>query len=817
MSANPRQKSSLLKATVSFLQPLQAHFWADVSRKPSSLSFKGTPLTTLAQLYVLDSFADSHLGFLSSRNCKDSRANFNSKPLSPTLSVAEYVDEIRKRLDVHRQGMSEAPTEFISYIEGTENPPQPLIENTGGQDIPQHSAFLRVNQELQRPSVSTADATESVEDNDIPEDWQHNMQLNVDDHNMQHNYNNNMAFFQNWPLDVCNSIIHQDDNITTGQPESEVSSPNSGMSSFQEAALDSPLLAPPEGSMVNYGTAAMTPPASARQGQPFPEDFDDIIDWGGGASSQQNLNGDLESAVGSEVPPRGPPSLYLNPADLDALLPVNPTTHGCIDGSLFGPIDAEIDVTMQNLMDVVDALPASAIFELAWGTFRRGEIIDFLKALEPQQWITRELLNYFAAKLSRQGVHILDINCSDPTLLTAMPPPRLLIPCIYSNHWSLVEVHLASFSITHYDSLRQGNGDGSCSHCQNIVSGTTQVQWQFHHADCHQQNDSDDSGVFLLWFLHARAKGLDANRELPDKYRLTLAQVIVNDLKSPPRPDLKRPFDSVDGLDASSIEIEKQWADFSEDFKRCNLVDELRRVADVSINGSCIGVQRASRLLQLALNIASPLVFLSIKHSILHLRQHSGSPSPLFGEDLRGIYQGGVWYTEREEASMMSLRLTGWSVSEKIDQECGEGGKKGSVELTIQRMSDLLSRQVNSPPSDVKSKISNWRRRGLSWARLKMCVDEVNVLCFLPHNTNIFPAGSPIGPTEYRDLKVDEVTELGKIIRAVRPEFVLPRNDGFHRMFLRNNAPPVHFPIESWEDDHIKSLPLDSPQFSTAF
>ncbi|OJD11221.1 hypothetical protein AJ78_07968 [Emergomyces pasteurianus Ep9510] len=170
---------------------------------------------------------------------------------------------------------------------------------------------------------------------------------------------------------------------------------------------------------------------------------------------------------------------------------------------------------------------------------------------------------------------------------------------------------------------------------------------------------------------------------------------------------------AVDDLNANRIEIEKQWVEFSEGLKRHDILQELRRVADVSINGSYIGVERASRLLQLALNIASPLVFLSIKHSIIHLRKHSESAPPRFGEDLKGMYQCGVWYTEREESSAMSLRLISLSVSEKIDRECG---KKGSVELTIQRMSDELSCEDNAASGDIKNRIQNWRRRGLSWA-----------------------------------------------------------------------------------------------------
>ncbi|KKZ68640.1 hypothetical protein EMCG_05758 [[Emmonsia] crescens] len=167
------------------------------------------------------------------------------------------------------------------------------------------------------------------------------MQLNVDNHNMQHNYNNNMAFFQNWSLDICNSIIHQNDNITIRQSESKMSSLNFSISSFQEAALNSSLLTLSEDFMINYETAAMT------------------------SSASQNLNDDLESAVNSEMSSRDSSSLYLNSADLDTLLSVNLITHDCIDDSLFRSIDAEIDVIMQNLMNVIDALSASAIFELA--------------------------------------------------------------------------------------------------------------------------------------------------------------------------------------------------------------------------------------------------------------------------------------------------------------------------------------------------------------------------------------------------------------------------------------------------------------------
>ncbi|EER42749.1 predicted protein [Histoplasma capsulatum H143] len=349
-----------------------------------------------------------------------------------------------------------ASAEF--YASGIEFPPQLLNEDTMGQvDLP----ALRMNQKLLKS-------------------------LNIDISEWQNTINDNQLLIQ--VFDIHNLIIHCENNITA-ESESEVSSLSS--MALQESVLGSPLFVPSKllHSIINCGTAVTTPPASSQQERPFTEGFDSM-QWGGDGSSWQNLNGCQESVVSSQVPSNrvtDEGSMLDDNASggLSGVSILDNINHNSMDVSLLESIlvlssDAEIgSVTLENLMSVVDVLLMNVIFEFFWGTFDCGEIIEFLKALESQQWITGGLVNYFAAKLSRQGDY----------------------------------------------------GQGSCSHCWNVISGSENTEWKFYHADCEQQNDMNDSGVFMLWFLHACADGGDA-AELSDNYCITLVWVIMDDLRS---------------------------------------------------------------------------------------------------------------------------------------------------------------------------------------------------------------------------------------------------------------------------------------------
>ncbi|KAI2877344.1 hypothetical protein CBS76997_10247 [Aspergillus niger] len=124
-------------------------------------------------------------------------------------------------------------------------------------------------------------------------------------------------------------------------------------------------------------------------------------------------------------------------------------------------------------------------------------------------------------------------------------------------------------------------------------------------------------GFWLLWVTRRRTEWMDAQESVPADHRLRLAREVLHDFKA---------VQSSSGLlqlglpgnlptpDGTSISLEAFWREFGEYHGfRTTLWDKIGEItARKDRNQMSIGIDRASELMQLAINIGSPDVLISL-------------------------------------------------------------------------------------------------------------------------------------------------------------------------------------------------------------
>ncbi|GKZ63711.1 hypothetical protein AnigIFM49718_006931, partial [Aspergillus niger] len=75
-----------------------------------------------------------------------------------------------------------------------------------------------------------------------------------------------------------------------------------------------------------------------------------------------------------------------------------------------------------------------------------------------------------------------------------------------------------------------------------------------------------------------------------------------------------------------------------------------------------IGMDRASELMQLAMNIGSPDVLISLQECLRHIREQLASTSPSFSETPWGTFDAYCLHQKSQALSTIGLRLGSWKL-----------------------------------------------------------------------------------------------------------------------------------------------------------
>ncbi|KAF3484289.1 uncharacterized protein GIQ15_03613 [Arthroderma uncinatum] len=533
-------------------------------------------------------------------------------------------------------------------------------------------------------------------------------------------------------------------------------------------------------------------------------------------------------------------------------------------GSPAQDIELPYYTDMVGLSKAIEGIPPTSQYNLDWGLITRQDLSDYLQCFQLAERVTSALVNYSSKKLSQtKGILALDSSwCSDDTLLYT--PQHIkhsaaaLAPYCHAEHWSLIYVVFADGCITHYISPNSGDSDRSpsekdCDYCIKVTSilaslrvsqGLQVPAWKFKHPSYQWQDGGGDCGAPMLWLMRLLAAGRDEAEPLPEDYRFILASEILEDIRSYRQKQAlrraigghgynsaKRKFNSCHSASSndelpetpshSTREklIASTWKTLPKPYgSTANLHKEWCRLSRLCLSGTTLDkLERASRLLQLVINIASQDVFIGLKHNVAHLRSQSQRRSA-FTNDIHGIYSSGVWHTGNKESSTISLRLISWYIYDEITNSASSLQKRGAITDARSALVDKIHKNLpETLREDVEDKIKKWYHQGREWSQIVKDIGNVGVLFFLPRDVNIFPNEKTIGCNEYRDLKASESKELKNIFDFVRPYFRPQLPKDFSDMFIYRKVTSKVFQIELWTDESISRLELDSPKFLQAF
>ncbi|RAK89187.1 hypothetical protein BO79DRAFT_254584 [Aspergillus costaricaensis CBS 115574] len=182
------------------------------------------------------------------------------------------------------------------------------------------------------------------------------------------------------------------------------------------------------------------------------------------------------------------------------------------------------------------------------------------------------------------------------------------------------------------------------------------------------------------------------------------------------------------------------------------------RVKDIFVELSAItlGARRASRLIQLALNIGSPEVYISIKACLDDIRKLHHSTGVLNTDS--ACEENGMSQPPTSEAfAAIQRRVRDWKA------------------YSMAKHNRVSGNHTRSPSS--RASVRNLRNnKGNYWDHLVQHVrgGNPNILCLITQRVTIMPPseGTALTATSYRDLMVGDCILVGKIFKVFRPTLV---------------------------------------------
>lgn len=456
-----------------------------------------------------------------------------------------------------------------------------------------------------------------------------------------------------------------------------------------------------------------------------------------------------------------------------------------------------------------------------WGHFDGAAVRTLLGDLIRQDHPGQpEVIDYFARKMAWRS-RSLDVWIGRlPYFLHSFQMrQRFLILVEEPESWSVIEVQSQAGKTIHYRCEEPSalNDHDGCRFCTEATAHLDGLARQGNAVgrgwNCQVQGlptwDRGD-GVWAIWVTRLCSEQGDPSEQVPTNYQQTLAREITWDFSAIYNasvirsPGLPTPLED-------SPPLEQYWMEFGQRHgfggRLWEKVQQIASRPNTRAYDVVVGVERASELLQLALNIASPEVLLAVKGCLAQLRSQRASGPHAYPDSPWGAFDALRSHLRTENLSTIGARLGVWKLH-MLKQEYADrivdvilSEKPPSATVQPGGVQDLLKKD----------------HKGVYWSNLVEHVgnNDLSVLCLIPRTVTIGPShwARKFMSTSYRDMPIWEKKLVGEICAALRPNVLSSIEPNLSKALLYLQDPGDRYPLETLEDDYIRNLPLSSDAF----
>ncbi|GKZ63620.1 hypothetical protein AnigIFM49718_001833 [Aspergillus niger] len=472
---------------------------------------------------------------------------------------------------------------------------------------------------------------------------------------------------------------------------------------------------------------------------------------------------------------------------------------------------------------ILDHISKSDIFPTTWSTFDGGFVQTLLRELVcADKPVGAATVDYFACKLAAVQTAPETWTGRWIELKELRQCPQRILLMVDDPGYSLLEIQCQAETLIHYigGNTTPPEDHDHCGICPRIKEQVTQLlhlerrrtpQWNIQHqaipTEC-------ADGSWLLWVTRRRTKWMDAQEPVPADYRLRLAREVLHDFKAAQssygllRLGLPGNLPTPDG---TPVSLEAFWKGFGEHHGfRTTLWDKIGEIAARKDNNQMpIGMDRASELMQLAMNIGSPDVLISLQECLRHIREQLASSSPSFSETPWGTFDAYCLHQKSQALSTIGLRLGSWKLQRLRRDHSGSHETLADLILNEKPHHKTVSRErIMTILKDKKA---------IYWCHLVEHVgnNDPNILCLLPRVVNIGPPRwhRKLNATSYRDLSLRECKILGELYTDLRSKILHTACDELSTDLLYMKDPGAYYRIEKLSPEQITQEPLTSDFF----
>lgn len=211
-----------------------------------------------------------------------------------------------------------------------------------------------------------------------------------------------------------------------------------------------------------------------------------------------------------------------------------------------------------------------------------------------------------------------------------------------------------------------------------------------------------------------------------------------------------------------------------------------------------MGHKKAGKLLHLALDIASPTVFMALKGCLQQIRRLHSSEHQLFPDPFYSIHKSLLCWIINENLSTIGMRLCSWKM-----YQIRKGFGSASMFEDNKNMFGQLSSRID---------------RGIYWDHWVNHVGYGNesILCLISFTPSRLPCSPQLSATSYRDFPVRECVLVGEIFRELRPQIISVVDTEIFSSILCLKQPQGLYQLEQWSDEYITRQTLSSEIFVDA-
>jgi hypothetical protein len=377
-------------------------------------------------------------------------------------------------------------------------------------------------------------------------------------------------------------------------------------------------------------------------------------------------------------------------------------------------------------------------------------------------------------------------------------PDRVLIPVLDEcGRWYLVEIDRIQRRIIHYAPKGTHSNAAQCPTCEPLPAYLDKILdvrdgallWT--HARRNISWDFD-SGFGLPWLMHNRVHGHDEEANPSQDLRLTLAR------------DLVEKFSQA----ALSDELTEPWRNL-----------DRQRYPGVYLDWQALvvewGVAKADKLFQLAFNIASPSAFCNLQKQLKYCRNVKKAELSQYHTETAQLYHL-IHTVELDEGlAQTRLRLALWKLHQLVQAK-----KDCKIQAPLQSVigdfcRDLEPHMDQSAQRGIAHRIEQWYKHGWTWNRIAESFGSPLVLCLLPHRDNHIAGRKKVCPTQYRELKAEQIEKLTKIVAKYRPSLMNLKDFKLVDMLLYQTVPSHYHPLELLSEESLNHQTLDSFDLQT--